>query len=180
MKFESYYTNGKGPKNWMGLLHPPTFQGRHYGTIGPNFMDLLKLPQKVPHSRRKQMDFETPSFKTPPCFMFLIISIVILSRWKFLTLVSMILAGLLWVFWCKCRSHSEIKMKLLKEKTFFRILIPTGKYIAWNLLSFDFKVSCWLFERYHILFMIFKMEHRHLSADRCESLCRGTSWHLPW
>lgn len=68
VKFESYYTNGKGPKNWMGLSHPPTFQGRHYGTIGPNFLDLLKLPQKVPYSRRKQMDFETPSFKTPPMF----------------------------------------------------------------------------------------------------------------
>lgn len=118
VKFESYYTNGKGPKNWMGLLRPPTFQGRHYGTIGPNFMDLLKLPHKLPHSRRKQMDFETPSFKTPPCFMFLIISIVILSTCKFLTFVSMILAGLLWVFWCKCRSHSEIKMKLLKKNIF--------------------------------------------------------------
>ena len=170
----------KAPKNgWVYRTHP-LFKGDTMGLSAQILWTSSNCPRKCLILVGNKRDFETPSFKTPPCFMFLIISIVILSTWKFLTFVSMILAGLLWVFWCKCRSHSEIKMKLLKEKTSFRILIPTGKCIAWNLLSFDFKVSCWLFERYHILFMIFKMEHRHLSADRCESLCRGTSWHLPW
>lgn len=79
--------------------------------------------------------------KTPPWFMFLILSIVILSTWNFLTLVNMILAALLWVVWCKCNSHSETNMKFLKAKNSFWILIPTGEYIASNLWSFDFKVS---------------------------------------
>ena len=106
----------KAPKiGWVYRTHP-LFKGDTMGLSAQIFWTSSNCPRKCLILVGNKWILKPRVLKHPPCFMFLIISIVILSTWKFLTFVSMILAGLLWVFWCKCRSHSEIKMKLLKKK----------------------------------------------------------------